>query len=63
MKKVIKYFIIAVVCLGLLGVCIYSWESQQQLTYSDCLEETAFEVNGECVEMKWLAFYIIYEER
>lgn len=63
MKKVIKYFIIAIVCLGLLGVCIYSWESQQQLTYGDCLEETAFEVDGEFVEMKWLAFYIIYEER
>ena len=49
--------------IALLVGLVHSWQSRQRLDYRDCLDETAFTVDGQAVKMKWLAFYVVFEER
>ena len=63
MKRWLKNIILAIIMIALLVGLVHSWQSRQRLDYRDCLEETAFTVDGQAVKMKWLAFYVVYEER
>jgi hypothetical protein len=62
-KKITKVLLLAILvaAVGLGG--FYSWQSRQQLEYTDCLNDVAFTLNGEEVLMSQLGFYIVYEER
>ncbi len=63
MKRMARNIIIAIIIVAVICGLVYSWQSRQQLDYRDCLEETAFTVDGQAVQMKWLGFYVVYEER
>lgn len=63
MKRMASNIIIAIIIVAVICGLVYSWQSRQQLDYRDCLEETAFTVDGQAVQMKWLGFYVVYEER
>ena len=63
MKRMARNVIIAIIIVAVICGLVYSWQSRQQLDYRECLEETAFTVDGQAVQMKWLGFYVVYEER
>lgn len=63
MKRFVKGIILTAILIGVAAVLLFAWESRQQLAYRDCINETAFTVGEDAVEMKWLAYYIALEER
>ncbi len=63
MKGIAKKTILFLLLLALLAFGFFAWQNRRSLSFRDCLNETAFTYEGEDVEMKWLGFYVVYEER
>ncbi len=61
MKRWISGGIALLIGAGLIAWGIYTWQ-QRSLEYTDCLDKTAFTLNGQERSFADLGFYIMYEE-
>lgn len=62
-EQIIKAVLLLALVIMVLAAVSYQRRESRQQEYRDCLEETAFTLNGEAVPMKRLAYYIMCEER
>lgn len=62
-KKIIRFMVVGALCAFFLALGFWSWNNSRDVEYKDCLDKVIFTANGQEVQMKDLAFYILYEER
>ena len=55
--------VVGALCALFLVLGFWSWNNSRDVEYKDCLDKVIFTANGQEVQMKELAFYILYEER